>query len=104
MTTLPSSGAGKLATDFPEVWKAYTTLGESAAKADPLDERTRRLIKLALSIGANSEGAVHSHARQAIDEGLKPEELRQIAVLAITTLGFPAAMAGMSWINDMVKD
>jgi alkylhydroperoxidase/carboxymuconolactone decarboxylase family protein YurZ len=62
------------------------------------------LIKLALSIGANSEGAVHSHARQAIDEGLKPEELRQVAVLAITTRGLPVAMAGMSWVNDIVKD
>lgn len=104
MSDLPSIGAGKMATDFPEVWKAYTSLGESAAKAGPLDERTRRLIKLALSIGANSEGAVHSHTRHAIEEGLAPEELRQVVLLAITTLGFPVAMAGMSWVNDILKD
>ncbi|MCH8154540.1 MAG: carboxymuconolactone decarboxylase family protein [Proteobacteria bacterium] len=65
--------------------------------------RTRRLIKLALSVGARSEGAVHSHARQAVNEGMTSEELRQVAALAITTLGFPAAMAGLSWINDMLK-
>ncbi|MEE8350617.1 MAG: carboxymuconolactone decarboxylase family protein [Rhodospirillales bacterium] len=104
MTSLPSSGAGRLATDFPEVWEAYEALGKSAGKAGPLDARTRRLIKLALSIGANSEGAVHSHTRQAIEEGLPAKELQQIAAMAITTLGFPAAMAGMSWINDILKD
>lgn len=103
MTTLPPSGAGDFAKEFPDVWKAYEALGKSAVKAGPLDARTRRLIKLALSIGAASEGAVHSHVRQAIDERVLPAEIRQVAALAITTLGFPAAMAGMSWINDILK-
>ncbi len=104
MTKLPPSGAGKLAANFPEVWQAYEMLGEVAANSGPLDQRTRRLIKMALSIGANSEGAVHSHARQAIEEGITPAELRQVAILAITTLGFPDAMAAMSWVNDIVKE
>ncbi|MFQ6017499.1 MAG: carboxymuconolactone decarboxylase family protein [Kiloniellaceae bacterium] len=103
MTTLPPSGAGAFAEDFPAVWEAYRALGERAAESGPLDARTRRLIKLALAIGAGSEGAVHSHARQALEDGLPPDELRQVATLAITTLGFPAAIAGLSWINDIVK-
>ncbi len=103
MTTLPPTGAGALAENFPSVWDAYQELGKAAAEAGPLDARTRRLIKLALSVGANSEGAVHSHSRQALEEGLTKEELQQVALLAITTLGFPAAMAGISWINDIVK-
>lgn len=103
MTTLPPSGAGDFARAFPDVWGAYEALGKAAAEAGPLDARTRRLVKLALAIGAGSEGAVHSHARQAVEEELKPEEIRQIAAMAITTLGFPAAMAGMSWINDILK-
>lgn len=101
MTNLPPTGAGFLAEEFPEVWKAYQGLGKATAEGGPLDPRTRRLIKLALSLGANSEGAVHSHTRQALEEGLKREELQQVALLAITTLGFPAAMAGFSWINDI---
>lgn len=62
--------------EFPELWEAYETLGAAAGKSGPLDGRTRRLIKLALSIGADSEGAVHSHSRQAMEEGLAPGELR----------------------------
>jgi AhpD family alkylhydroperoxidase len=103
MKTLPPSGAGALAEELPEVWEAYRALGKAAAEAGPLNARTRRLIKLALSVGARSEGAVHSHTRQAIEEGLAPEELRQVSALTITTLGFPAAMAAMSWINDVLK-
>lgn len=104
MTELPPRRAGDLAKLAPEVWEAYANLGKAVAEAGPLDERIRRLIKLALAIGARSEGATHSHARQAIDEGLAPEELRQVVMLAITTLGFPAAMAGFSWVEDELKE
>ena len=103
MTKLPPSGAGVFAAQFPETWSAYEALGKACTESGPLDARSRRLIKLALSIGARSEGAVHSHARQALEGGLSAEELRQVAALSITTLGFPAAMAGLSWINDMLK-
>ncbi len=103
MTVLPPSRAGDLARTYPTVWNAYASLGQAAAEAGPLDNRTRRLIKLALAIGARSEGATHSHARQGLEEGLAPEELRQIALLAITTLGFPAAVAGLSWVEDEVN-
>jgi alkylhydroperoxidase/carboxymuconolactone decarboxylase family protein YurZ len=103
MTKLPPSGAGRLADDYPDVWKNYTALGKSAADAGELDARTRRLLKLALAIGAGSEGAVHSHARQARAEGIADADIRQVVLLAITTLGFPAAMAAYSWVNDILE-
>ena len=98
------AGAGRLAETYPEIWQAYAKLGAACADAGPLDAKTRRLVKLALAVGGASEGATHSHARQAIDEGLAPEELRQVVMLAITTLGFPAAMAGFSWVEDELKE
>jgi len=101
---LPPSGAGRFAARFPDVWGAYQALGASAAASGPIDARGRRQVKLALAIGAASEGAVHSHARQALDEGITAEELRQVCNLAITTLGFPAAMAALSWVNDIIAD
>ena len=103
MTDLPRSGAGAFESSFPKLWTSYQAFGKACAEAGPLDPRTRRLVKVALSLGAASEGAVHSHVRQALDEGMTPEELRHIALLAITTLGFPTAMAGMSWMNDLFE-
>ena len=81
--------AGSIARRFPKVWDAYTKLGEETAAAGPLTERERRLVKLALAIGSGSEGATHSHARQALAEGLAPPEGRHVALLAVTTTGWP---------------
>jgi alkylhydroperoxidase/carboxymuconolactone decarboxylase family protein YurZ len=60
-----------------------------------------RLVKLALAMGAASEGAVHSHCRRALDEGIPPEALKQVALLAIPTLGFPRAVAALTWVEDI---
>lgn len=103
MTNQLPPGAKKLADTYPDVWSAYDGLGEACASAGPLDPRTRRLVKLALAIGGGSEGAVHSHARRAVDEGLSAEALRQVAVLSITTLGLPRGVAAMTWIDDVVE-
>ncbi len=88
----------------PEVWEAYSKLGESTASAGPLDAKTRRLVKLALAVGGGSEGAVHSHSRRAGEDNCSHEELIQVALLAIPTLGLPRAMAAFSWITDIVGE
>ena len=84
----------------PKVWKAFAALGDSCHQAGPLDEKSRRLVKLALAIGAGLEGATHSATRNALAAGIDPDELQHVAVLGITTLGFPASMRAMSWISD----
>lgn len=93
--------AGELAEQYPDVWKGYADLGEAAANAGPLTDREKRLVKLALSIGAASEGAVHSHTRRAKAEGIEPAALHQVALLAIGPLGLPRAVAAKTWIEDI---
>ena len=97
------SGAGEIARDYPEVWAAYSALGKACAQTGPLDRRTVRLVKLALAVGALSEGAVHSHTRRGLADGLSPEELKHVALLAIPTLGLPQAVKGLTWIEDITK-
>ena len=98
------SGAGDLAEDHPEIWDAYSQLGRSCAHAGPLDERERRLVKLAMAVARGSEGATHSHVRRAVGEGFNVEELRQVALLGIPTLGFPASIAALTWVDDILYD
>ena len=50
---------------FPALSANLEALAESA-NAGPLDERTSRLVKLGIAIGAMSEGAVRSNARRAL--------------------------------------
>lgn len=99
---LPAT-ASRLAAEYPDVWEAYADLGEASSAAGPIDGETKRLVKLALAAGSQSEGAVHSHVRRALEEGVDPEKLRQVAVLAIPTIGFPKAIAALSWIEDLAE-
>ena len=93
----------KFTEDYPEVAKAYEALGNAVHTAGPLDSKTRALIKLAISIGARLEGAVHSHVRKALEAGCTPEEIRQVALLSLPTIGLPSMMAGLTWIGDILE-
>jgi alkylhydroperoxidase/carboxymuconolactone decarboxylase family protein YurZ len=88
---------------YPTIMKAVEALGEATQSAGPLDNKTRALVKLAIAIGAAREGAVHSHTRRALEAGCKPDELRHVGVLAISTIGFPATMAATSWVEDILR-
>jgi alkylhydroperoxidase/carboxymuconolactone decarboxylase family protein YurZ len=88
-------------TDYPEVAAAQDALAKTVAVAGGLDERTIRLVKLGIAIGALAEGAVRSNARQALAAGATEAEVRQVALCAITTRGFPAAAAALGWIDDV---
>lgn len=98
--TLPAA-AGSIEERYPDLWRAYAVLGKACSEAGPLDARARRLVKLGLAIGAGSEGAVHSHVRRGLDEGLSKDEIEHAALLAVTTLGFPQAVKALSWIRDL---
>jgi 4-carboxymuconolactone decarboxylase len=87
---------------FPEVVTALGNVARAAEEAGPLDERTRRLVKLGASIGAQAQGAVRSNTRKALNAGASAEEVRQVAALCVTTCGFPAVVAAMGWIDDIV--
>ncbi len=86
----------------PEVGKAYEQFGAAVAAAGPLDDRTRNLVKLAISIGARMEGASRSHAHKALQAGASASEVRHVALLAAPTIGFPNMMAGLGWVEDVI--
>lgn len=95
------SGARELERAYPEVWARFAALGKSVADAGPLDARSRRLVKLGLAVASRSEGAVHSHARRALAEGMTPQELEHVVLLSIPTIGLPNAVAALTWIQDI---
>jgi alkylhydroperoxidase/carboxymuconolactone decarboxylase family protein YurZ len=95
--------AGEVAREKPELWRAFQALGKATGAAGPLSEREQRLVNLALAIGGDSEGATHSHARRGQAEGLSGEDMEHVAFLAITTLGWPRAIRGLTWIRDVTQ-
>jgi len=93
----------KFLEDKTEIGEAYRELGHAIHRSGPLNERERTLVKLGMAMGARLEGGVHSHVRKAIDAEITPDEIRHAAVLGITTLGFPASMANMTWVQDILS-
>jgi 4-carboxymuconolactone decarboxylase len=89
---------------YPGVAEALDDLGQAGEEAGPLGEREQRLATLGIAVGALAKGAVRSNVRKALGVGLTPDEIRHVAVLAITTRGFPAAVAGMGWIDEVLAE
>ena len=93
----------KFKDEYPEIAEAYDELGDKVHRSGPLDDKTRALVKLAISAGAGMEGAVHSHTRKALEKGLSNEEIRHTILLALPTIGLPKMMAAYSWIEDILS-
>jgi 4-carboxymuconolactone decarboxylase len=88
---------------YADVHAAHQELARRCYDAGPIDERTARLVKLGIAIGAQADGSVRSHARRARSEGHSAEEIRHVAVLALTTIGFPGMAAGLEWIEEVLS-
>jgi len=99
----PSTSAEGIRKNYPGIWKRFTELADACHKAGPLDEKMRRLVKLALAVASGSEGATHSAVRHAKEAGITMKEMEHVVMLGITTLGFPAAGRAFAWIHDAPK-
>ena len=86
---------------FPELGQAWELIGQAGRKG-PLDERTARLIKLAVAMGAMREGAVHASVRKAKALGIPASEIEQVVALAAGTLGLPSTVACWTWVEDVL--
>ncbi len=89
--------------DYPAYMEALEALGEAVRRAGPLDAKTLHLVQLAAAAAQRSEGAVHSHARRALEAGASPEELRHALIAITSTIGFPNVSAALSWTTDVLE-
>ena len=86
-----------------DIADAYRKVGDLCSQAGPIDLKTQHLIQLGVSIGANSKGAVRSHARRALDAGASGEEVMQAVLLSGSIVGFPAMIAAYGWVQDVLS-
>ncbi len=100
---LPPQAFRDFAETYPAVVEAYERLADRIREAGPLSAREIGLVKLAISIGARMEGATHAHARKALAQGVEPQAIEHVALLACPTIGFPNMMTARGWVRDIVK-
>ena len=87
---------------YPEIANLYEELGGRCQSAGPLDSKTRYLVNLGIAVGAVSPGAVKSHVRKALEKGATREEIYHALLLALTTIGFPAMIASIGWVEEVL--
>ena len=99
---------------LPEIFKMFLEehtqianmlhkIGDFCSLAGPIDQKSQHLIQLGISIGAESKGAVRSHARRALESGASPEEVMQTVLLSVTIVGFPAMIAAYGWVKEVLS-
>ncbi len=93
----------KLKERYGPVLDAVGELGKTVRQAGPLGEKEAQLIQLGAAAALKSEGAIHSHARRALEAGASPEEIRHAIVLLTSTLGYPNMAAALSWVDDVLE-
>ena len=84
---------------YPKLGEAWEAIRE-AGDEGPLDEKTARLVKLGIAIGAMREGAIHSSVRKALAMGVTRTQIDQVIALAAGTLGLPSTVAVYTWVAD----
>jgi 4-carboxymuconolactone decarboxylase len=87
---------------LPEVSRTYEALVTRTEEAGPLDERTRRLVKLGIAVGARLEGSVKSQVRRAKEMGLSDAEIDHAIILALSSIGLPSMVAARTWAQDVL--
>jgi AhpD family alkylhydroperoxidase len=100
----PARSWQRLSERYPEVVAAYDALSDVCRSTGPLDEPVVALVKLAVSVGRGAQRTVHAHAKKALRAGADPEALRQVVLAALPTIGLPAALDALRWVDESISE
>lgn len=88
---------------FPEVFARHEALGkEIHENVGPLAEKSRWLIKIAISAACNHKRALATHIKKAKAAGVADDEIKHALLLLIPTAGFPTFMKAFAVLSNMV--
>ena len=89
--------------EFPDVHAKHEALGkEIHEKAGPLEEKSRWLIKIAISAACNHKRALATHMKKAKAIGVADDEIKHALLLLIPTAGFPTFMKAYAVLENLV--
>jgi len=90
--------------DFPKVYSGHEALGkEIHENSGPLQERTRWLLKIAISGTSHHPVALETHILKAREAGVTEDEIKHALLLLIQSTGFPTFMEAYSVYKNTSK-
>lgn len=88
-----------------EIYDSYEQFGKLVhEKGGPLDEKTRWLIKVALSTDCQNEYALTTHILKALNCGCTRDEIEHALLLVAPTGGFPKTMKGFLVLRNLLGE
>ena len=92
----------KFKDDYPNVYAGHEDLGiEIHQKSGPLPEKTRWLLKIAISGASRHHSALETHIAKGKDAGLTEAEIKHSLLLLLQTTGFPTFMEAYTIFKKM---
>ena len=84
-----------------DIYESYRSYGKAIDEdGGPLEEKTRRLIKVAVSATIQNEYSLTTHIKKALKAGCSLEEIEHTILLVAPTVGFPAMMKGIMTLRE----
>ncbi|SDY62804.1 Uncharacterized conserved protein YurZ, alkylhydroperoxidase/carboxymuconolactone decarboxylase family [Proteiniborus ethanoligenes] len=90
---------------YGHIYEAYETYGQKLHNdGGPLDEKSRWLIKVAISAACKHHYSVRTHIRKALKCGCTREEIEHSLMLVAPTAGFPAFMEALMCLREELDE
>ena len=91
--------------DCTSIYAMHEAMGkEIHEKGGPLEEKTRWLIKIAISGASSHRTALETHILKAREAGASEDEILHVLLLLIQTTGFPTFMEAYTIFENMHID
>jgi alkylhydroperoxidase/carboxymuconolactone decarboxylase family protein YurZ len=94
-----AEGSRTFGEQYPNLFDRLQGLRDALGDNGPLTERDIRLITLAFAIAKGLHNSITAETLKALKAGVAGEEIQQVALLAMTELGFSHTMNALGVIN-----
>ncbi|MCG8569353.1 MAG: carboxymuconolactone decarboxylase family protein [Spirochaetes bacterium] len=90
---------------YGSIYSAYENFGKMVhQQGGPLPEKTRWLIKIAISAASEYSFALRTHIKKAMDNGCTREEIEHAILLIAPSTGFPKMMEAIMILREELGD
>lgn len=87
-----SANLAKLRKGVPEVMQGFSALAGAAGKAGALDDKSKELIAMALSVAARCDPCLGYHAKALVKLGASRAEVEEMLGMCVYMGGGPSLM------------
>ena len=89
----------------PDIYEAYEKFGKLVhEEGGPLDEKTRWLIKIAVTTSGQNQYALRTHIKKALKNGCTREEIEHAILLTAPSAGFPIMMEAILTLREVLEE